>query len=325
LPLAERKLIERIRQRSGNASGAVIHGVGDDCAVVRLPSGQHDLLVTTDLSVEDVHFRRLWHPPHSAGHRCLARGLSDIAAMGGQPVACFLSLGLPFRLAQRWVDSFLQGVEQLARRFKIQLAGGDISSAPKITADIVVAGQVPRGKAVLRSGACPGDRIYVTGELGGSAAVLKRLFAGERIRTARSNRHFYPEPRVDVGHRLLRNGLATAMIDISDGLSVDLGHICRESGVAARIEASEVPVARTADLKLALHGGEDYELLFTAPFKARIAETIDGVRITQIGAIVTQSQKDYSSAIKILEDNGKWRTLAPRGWQHFAGKSRKNA
>jgi len=320
LPLAERKLIERIRQRYGKTTRAVIRGIGDDCAVLRLPSGQQDVLVTTDLCIEDIHFRRLWHPPYSVGHSCLARGLSDIAAMGGQPVACFLSLGLPAELSQRWVDSFLQGLEHLARRFKVQLAGGDISSAPKIIADIVVAGEVPGGKAVLRSGARPGDRIYVTGELGGSAAVLERLYAGERIRATQSSRHFYPEPRVELGRRLRRDGLATAMIDISDGLSVDLGHICRESAVGARINASAVPVAKTASLDLALHGGEDYELLFTAPAKARIPEKIAGVRISKIGVIVIQSPKNNRSAIEILDDNGTTRALAARGWEHFAGK-----
>jgi thiamine-monophosphate kinase len=249
--------------------------------------------------------------------------LSDIAAMGAQPLACFLSLGLPSHLPQSWVDNFLQGLEQLAHRFRVPLAGGDISSAPKITADIVVAGQVPRDKAILRSGARPGDRIYITGELGASAAVLKRLYAGEQIRASRSSRHFYPEPRVEVGQRLARVGLVTAMIDISDGLSVDLGHICRESGVSARIRASALPVAKAAGLELALHGGEDYELLFTAPAKASIPNRVAGVDISGIGVI--EPSKNYRSAIQIIDDNGKTRSLTAQGWQHFAGQSRKNA
>jgi thiamine-monophosphate kinase len=299
----------------------VVRGIGDDCAILRLPAGKHDFLVTTDLSIEDVHFRRRWHPPQSAGYRCLARGLSDIAAMGGQPMACFLSLGLPSQLPQRWVDKFLQGLERLAQRFAISLAGGDISAAPKVTADIVVAGQAPRGKAILRSGARSGDRIYVTGELGASAAVLKRLYAGDLVRASRSSRHFYPDPRVEVGQRLVDEGLATAMIDISDGLSVDLGHICRESGVSARIRASALPVAKAASLELALHGGEDYELLFTAPAKARIPNKIGGVKITGIGLI--ERSKNYRSAIQIIDDNGRTRSLAAQGWQHFAGRSAK--
>lgn len=242
--------------------------------------------------------------------------------MGGRPLVCFLSLGIPSHLPQRWVDKFLEGLEQLAHRFKVSLAGGDISSAPKIIMDIVVAGKVPRGKAILRSGARPGDRIYVTGELGASAVVLKRLYAGEHIRPSQSSRHFYPDPRVEVGQRLVREGLVTAMIDISDGLSVDLGHICQESGVAASIRASTLPVAQGAGLELALHGGEDYELLFTAPARARIPNRVAGVNITEIGVI--EPSKNYRSAIQIIDDNGRTQTLAARGWEHFAGQSRKN-
>jgi thiamine-monophosphate kinase len=321
-------LIERIQQLAGIGAGRaptrgilarriLVRGIGDDCAILKVAAG-HQLLVTTDLCVENVHFRRQWHPSASVGHRCLMRGLSDIAAMGGEPLACFLSLGLPTRLSQIWVDGFLQGLLKLAGRFAVPLAGGDISAAPAITADIVVAGQVPSGKALLRSGARPGDRIYVTGELGSSAAVLKRLYAGERIRPTRSNRHFYPIPRLEAGLWLRRNRLATAMIDLSDGLSVDLGHICQESHVAARIIAGAVPVARGANLELALHGGDDYELLFTASAKANVPSKIGGVQVTEIGVI--QRRKDYRPAIQILDENGRARILAPRGWQHFAKK-----
>jgi thiamine-monophosphate kinase len=235
--------------------------------------------------------------------------------MGGEPLACFLSLGLPPKLSQRWVDAFFRGLKRLARRFKVQLAGGDISSAPKITADIVVAGQVLPGKAILRSGAKPGNRIYVTGELGGSAAVLKRLRAGERVRPTDSRRHFYPAPRIEAGCWLRQHGLATAMIDLSDGLSVDLQHICQESRVAATIDSAAIPISKGADLGLALHGGEDYELLFTAPAQAGVPAKIAGVKITEIGSI--RRRKDYRPAIEILGENGRARILAARGWQHF--------
>src|SRR5215472_4706104 len=166
--LEERRLIRRIRKLadSPGITRTVIQGIGDDCAVLQ-PRGTQ-LLVTTDLCVENVHFRRKWHPAPSVGHRCLARGLSDIAAMGGTPMACFLSLGLPSTLPQTWVDGFLRGLRGLARRSLVQLAGGDISSAHEIVADIVVTGHIPSGKAILRSGARPGDRIFVTGSLGGS-------------------------------------------------------------------------------------------------------------------------------------------------------------
>ena len=321
LVLRETKLIERIRRMAGGgagsrdaAKGAVIRGIGDDCAVLRVRPG-FELLVTTDLCIEGIHFRKEWHPPKSVGHRCLTRGLSDIAAMGGEPLACFLSLGLPSTLAQSWVDGFLHGLQDLARRSKVRLAGGDISSSKQLTADIVVAGQVPAGSALLRSGARSGDRIYVTGNLGGSAAVLKQLYAGQEMRPAKTSRHFYPVPRIEAATWLRQKALANSMIDLSDGLSVDLGHICTESGVSATIYADRVPVAKGADLPLALHGGEDYELLFTAPARTKLPRSIGGIQVTEIGLIKKRS--NYSSAIQIVDENGKVRPLASLGWEHF--------
>jgi thiamine-monophosphate kinase len=319
--MRERRLIARIRKLAGPpaASSPVIQGIGDDCAILQLPPGSQ-LLVTTDFSVENVHFRRKWHPAPSVGHRCLARGLSDIAAMGGTPVACFLSLGLPTdglspKFPQPWVDGFLRGLLALAQSFNVQLAGGDISSAAEIVADIVVTGHLPSGKAILRSGARPGDRIFVTGSLGGSAAVLHQLLAGKRIRATRSSPHFYPQPRIQVGQWLQKRGLATAMIDLSDGLSVDLSHICEESRVSARISAEQIPVAQGSSLDLALHGGEDYELLFTAPKTAKLPARIAGVAVTEIGTILNPA--NYSSAIQVLSKNGRVRPLPQRGWEHF--------
>jgi thiamine-monophosphate kinase len=313
---SERSSIRKIRQlATSSINQAVKKGIGDDCAVIRLKPG-FELLVTTDLCIEDVHFRRAWHPPVVVGHRCLTRGVSDIAAMGGEPLACFLSLGLPADLPPAWINGFLRGLLALARRYKVQLAGGDVSSAPVITADIIVTGQVPAGTAILRSGASPGDRIYVTGTLGGSAATLKQLYAGKIIKPTKSNPHFYPTPRPEVGNFLRKNRLATAMIDMSDGLSVDLTHICDESGVAAFLSSDKIPIGKSANLELALHGGEDYELLFTAPKSAKVPSRIAGVAITQIGEI--RNRKDYSSAIQILSDNGKVRPLPQRGWEHFS-------
>ena len=294
---------------------AVKIGIGDDCAILRLKPG-FELLVTTDLCIENVHFRRAWHPPQAVGHRCLTRGLSDIAAMGGEPLACFLSLGLPADLPQAWANGFLRGLLSLAGRYKVQLAGGDVSSAPQITADIVVTGQVPSGTAILRSGARPGNRIYVTGALGGSGGTLKQLLAGNAIKPTRSNPHFYPTPRLEVGSYIRKHGLASAMIDISDGLSVDLRHICDESGAAAILISNKVPISKNADLELVLHGGEDYELLFTAPRRAKVPARIAGVMVTEIGEV--RNRRDYSSAIQILGNNGKVRPLPQRGWQHFA-------
>src|SRR5947208_3015789 len=243
---------------AGFSNPALTRGIGDDCAILKMPGGQ-ELLVTTDLSVEGVHFRREWHPPRSVGHRCLARGLSDIAAMGAEPVACFLSLGLPDSLPQKWVDGFMRGLLTLAGQFKTPLAGGDTSNSEKIVADIVVLGRMPSGTAVLRSGAKPGDRIFVTGALGGSAAVLKGLYAGSKIPAAVRHRHFYPVPRLAVARWLRQKKIPSAMIDLSDGLSVDAAHLCRESKVVAMIETSAVPVARRGTCEMAIHGGEDYE------------------------------------------------------------------
>jgi thiamine-monophosphate kinase len=299
---------------AASVNSAAKIGIGDDCAVLRLKPG-YELLVATDLCLENVHFRRAWHPPAAVGHRCLTRGLSDIAAMGGEPLACFLSLGLPADLPQAWITGFLRGLLVLAKRYKVQLAGGDVSSAPQITADIIVTSQVPSGTAILRSGASPGDRLYVTGNLGGSAATLKQLFAGKKLKPQRSNPHFYPTPRLEVGKYLQKIRSVRATIDISDGLSVDLRHICDESGVAAILSADKIPIGKNANLELALHGGEDYELLFTASKHAKVPSRIANVKITEIGEI--RNRRDYSSAIQILGDNGRVRPLPQHGWEHF--------
>lgn len=313
--LPEREFIERLRRLAGKPKNPqLIRDIGDDCAILQIPSGQQ-LLVTTDLCVERIHFRREWHPAGCVGYRCLARGLSDIAAMGGDPVACFLSLAVPPDLAQKWVDDFLSGLLRLSRQFGVPLAGGDTSASEKISADILVLGSVPAGEALLRSSARPGDAIYVTGELGTAAAVLQRFFAGEKIRPGKTNRHFFPVPRIEIGRRLRKQRLASGMTDISDGLSVDLAHICEESGVSALLEAERIPAAKVAGLELALHGGDDYELLFTARHGVRVPEKIDGVPIRMIGKIVPKSGKPR---VRIQERSGRVKPLLPKGWQHFA-------
>jgi thiamine-monophosphate kinase len=320
VPLPEKALIRRIRDRAAKQPGAGLHGVigiGDDCAVVPIPRG-HEALVTTDFSLEDVHFKRAWHPPEAVGHRCLARGLSDIAAMGGEPLAVFLSLAVPQSLPQKWVDGFLRGLLTLANEFNVTLAGGDTAESPGgILADIVGLGSVPKGKAVLRSGARPGDRIYVTGELGASAATIGLLSSGKKLRPREFASHFFPRPRVEVGRFLRKEKLASAMIDISDGLSTDLGHVCHESEVGAELESAAIPVAmvgnpaRRVDLRFALHGGEDYELLFTAPPKKSVPSRIAGVAVRQIG-LVTGGRKVW-----LQDRTGTRRTLTPQGWEHF--------
>ena len=309
MPVAEKSLISQIRSRAGNARGII--GIGDDCACIRIPDGQ-EALITTDFSLEDIHFRRKWQPASSVGHRCLLRGLSDIAAMGGTPIAVFLSLALPAKLPQRWVDEFLGGLLKLASKFAVPLAGGDTSKSPqKILADIVVLGSVPKRKAILRSGARPGDRIFATGTLGGAATTLAALLRGhgKKIPAADLDRYFYPSPRVDVGRILREKGLATSMIDISDGLSTDLSHICEESKVGAELIADAIPHSET-DLRFALHGGEEYELLFTAPAKTAIPARIANVPITEIGKIVRGRKMS-------LQIGGKLQKLVPEGWEHF--------
>ena len=316
VPLAEKALIERIRQ-SARRTSRLRTGIGDDCAVLRTPAGR-DLLVTTDFSLEGVHFRREWHPPEVVGHRCLTRGLSDIAAMGGVPLAVFLSLALPDKLPQRWVDSFLKGLLKLADEFRIPLAGGDTAeSKAGILADIVVLGSVPRGKAVLRSGANAGDRIYVTGELGGAAAALHELFAGRKARVSDFPRHFHPVPRIAIGEFLRMKGLASAMIDLSDGLSTDLAHICEESGVGVEIIVSALPKAAIGKTGLqvklsdALDGGDDYELLFTAAPHKRVPRRIHGVPISPIGRVIRGKR------ISVIDAKGVRSELKPQGWEHF--------
>jgi thiamine-monophosphate kinase len=316
MPASERALIARIRARA-RASRNLVAGIGDDCAILRVPAG-HELLVTTDFSLEGVHFRREWHSPQVVGHRCLTRGLSDIAAMGGEPLAVFLSLALPAKLPQRWVDGFLDGLLALAKRFGVPLAGGDTAQSPGgVLADIVVLGSVPRGKAILRSGARPGDVLYVTGELGaGAAALAPMLRTGRKVRESDYPRHFHPMPRLAVGEYLRKHGLASSMIDLSDGLSTDLSHLCEESHVGAELHADLVPRARIGktrrivDLHFALHGGDDYELLFTARPTKKIPARIAGVAVTKIGRITR------GSGMTLAED-GRASRLRPQGWEHF--------
>ena len=325
----ERELIAAIHTRAGqilgrDKRGILTVGIGDDCAVIRPRRGE-DLVVTTDLSLENVHFRRDWHPPESVGHRCLARGLSDLAAMGARPEAAFLSLALPEDLTGSWLVRFLDGLMALAERHRVPLAGGDTAKSPPgihrrgglVVADIVLLGSVPKGRALLRSGARPGDGIYVTGALGGSAAellALERQPAGFRTKDKARHPHLYPEPRLAAGRKLLRDGLATAAIDVSDGLSTDLSHLCEESGVAAEIDAEALPVDARATLEQALHGGEDYELLFTASPKAVVPSQLGGVSVHRIGRM---KKPGRGPLIQMGRRGGKRTPLAAGGWEHF--------
>jgi len=348
-------MIAAIRARSRGASKELLLGIGDDCALLRPPRGEV-IAVTTDFSLENVHFRRDWHPPESIGHRCLARGLSDLAAMGARPLAAFLSLAVPRELtvASRghasWVQRFFDGLLALAERMKVPLAGGDMAEMPSIVgtdriggvgkaglvvADIVLIGAVKRRRALLRSGARAGDVICVTsaadGGLGGSAAELLALERKPKkfvtLRTpVPGHPHLYPEPRIQAGLKLAANRLATAAIDLSDGLSTDLRHLCDESGLAAEIDAGATPLhpmaqlAEAADwtpsaLDLALHGGEDYELLFTVPERVKIPKRLRGVSIHAIGRM--RSKRAGRPTVTLVGPGRVHTELPASGWEHF--------
>lgn len=336
----------RDRAHSRKDSTRLIKGIGDDAAVIRETSGR-DLIVTTDLLIEGIDFHRHATPAKLLGHKALAVSLSDIAAMGARPCWSFLSMGMPpgdwnssFR------DDFVAGFLSLADSFGITLAGGDISETKEgIVIDSIVIGEVMSGAAVMRSNARDGDQIFVTGSLGGAAAGLKLIEMGARVKqktgdekrapesTASSEgpaiqslllRQLRPEPRVGWGIVLGEEHLASAMIDLSDGLSSDLDHICKQSNVGAIIDAGLLPLdedvkylcgRRALDpLALALHGGEDFELLFTVARQdvPRLPKRVDGVAISHIGEI--------SSAVNDIQVKEKGRTwkLQPGGFQHFA-------
>ena len=320
---------------------AVSFGIGDDCAVLRPPRGW-EVLVTTDLLLEGRHFRRDTHPAESAGHRCLARGLSDVAAMGGRPMAAFLSLALPgeklrTRSGRVWVSGFLDGMRRLAELWQVPLAGGDTAEAPEgmgIVADIVLLGAVPRGEALQRSAARAGDRLFCTGALGGAAVELAAMLARDQ-RSSRDARprpgtqraaageypQMFPEPRLRVGEALRRRALASAAIDVSDGISTDLAHLCRASGVRAELWQAALPVHRLAEglpdearMRAVLHGGEDYELLFAARGGARVPRRVAGVAVTEIGRVLPT--EPGQPLVTLVTDAGT-QALAAGGWEHF--------
>jgi thiamine-monophosphate kinase len=335
-PLGELDLIEQIRRNFTTGNKAVTLGIGDDCAILRPPAGC-EVLVTTDFTLEGRHFRRDLHPPESVGHRCLARGLSDLAAMGATPLAAFLSLALPRAMltesaGRAWVERFFNGLRALSEMHRVPLAGGDTCESPggkngHILADIMLIGAAPRGEALRRTGAVAGDVLYVTGQLGGAAAELSAMLRRKRrilkVATTEGHPQLFPEPRLDVGDSLLRRKLATACIDLSDGLSTDLAHLCRASGVCAEIEQAALPIdplahrlgAHTA-LKTALHGGEDYELLFAAPASTMLPTSLAGVPITRIGSI--KPRRSGRPVMTMLTPDRSPVELRAGGWEHFS-------
>jgi thiamine-monophosphate kinase len=277
-------------------------GIGDDCAIFRPRGAREDLLFTTDLLVEDVHFHHHTHPPEALGHKALARGLSDIAAMGGVPRFCLLSLAAGARADRRWIDRFYSGLLRLARGSSVPLAGGDLARAAKTACDIVVCGAVPRGSALRRDGARAGDAIYVSGRLGGSALGLER-------KTGRAwLRHLRPQPRLALGVFLREHVGASAAMDLSDGISLDLRRMALASGLEAAIEPP--PRFPGASPEQALHGGEDYELLFTVRPRAQVPARFGSIPLTRIGVM----RRGQPGAVYLSGE-----PLPTLGYDHFRG------
>jgi thiamine-monophosphate kinase len=297
----ERGLVRLIRKWANpNPASALVLGIGDDCAVYRPRGSRDDLLFTTDLLLEDVHFQRATHRAGDVGWKCLARGLSDIAAMGGEARFCLVSLAVAEWADARWVDGFYRGLLRLARREKTALAGGDLARAEKTACDIVVCGAVERGRALRRDGARAGDAIYVSGALGGSALGLAKG------RGKAWKRHLRPEPRLALGRFIREHLRATAAMDLSDGLSLDLLRMCEASEL--RAEISLPPVYAGATVEQALHGGEDYELLFAVPARADVPFEFEGLPLTRIGTMRRGRPG--------IACNGA--PLEALGWDHFA-------
>ena len=281
--MTEAEILERLKKRvRWPLNSPLIRGIGDDCAIYRARGAAEDLLLTTDLLIEGTHFLTSTHRPFDIGHKALARGLSDIASMGGQARFCLLSLGLPKEVDPKWIDSFYSGLLKLAATHGAWLAGGDLARSPHITCDIVCGGGVPRGKALLRNGASRDDEIYVSGRLGGSALGLATNRGPAR------QRHLRPQPRLELGQYLRQRLHATAAMDLSDGLSIDLARLCEASGVSANIDV--LPLFPGATLEQALHGGEDYELLFTVRPGTRVPRSFREIPLTRIGKILAGSR-----------------------------------
>lgn len=297
----ERAITERLRGLVKiPPSSALVAGIGDDCAIYRPRGSADDLLFTTDLFVEGSHFLRETHKAADVARIALARSLSDIAAMGGSPRFCLVSVCLPTWASDRWIDDFFSSLTSSAAQNETILAGGDLARGEKFICDVTVCGAVPRGTALLRSGARASHEIYVSGALGGSALGLSTLKGKAR------RRHLNPQPRLALGRFLREKLRATAAIDISDGLSLDLERVCLASGVAAEIVSP--PRFPGATPEQALHGGEEYELLFFVRAGTKVPALFEGLPLTRIGAAVS----GVPGEIRL---EGK--PLAVRGFDHF--------
>jgi len=316
----EQRLVAQIERTFASARAkSLVLALGDDAALWS-PTPGHETILTCDWFLEGTHFLRGKHPADAVGWKCLARAVSDIAAMGGKSRCFLLSLALPSSLAGKWFSTFLRGLRRASRQLGCGLAGGDITRQNRVLINITVVGEVSRRRAVLRSGARPGDLVFVSGTLGEADLGLRQLRrrgAVAKPMEAVLRKHFYPRPRLALGQWLAEKRLATAMMDLSDGLSTDLPRLCAASQVGAKIDVHSLPVTSLANgrdaQKLALHGGDDYELLFTVERKkaGRLPRSFHGLRLTSIGEI-TRERK-----ILLRSDRGKTVTLAPGGWDPF--------
>ena len=315
---SEDELLEAIRRVLSGAGPEVRVSVGDDAAVLAPTTGE--LVITTDALVENVHFIRGLIGARDLGHKAIVVNVSDIAAMGASPRAAVCALTLTSDVDAAWVMGFFGGMRQACDEFALWLVGGDLSRGGEISIAVTVTGEVAPGRAVLRSGARPGDRIVVTGELGGAAAGLRfsqlHAMPTDEQRAA-IHRHLRPTARVGEGAVLARLG-ATAMMDVSDGLSLDLSRLARASGVGVRLALDLVPVASLATMADALGGGEDYELLATLPGgdevttgRAELRESF-GVELTEIGVVIE------GDGMVGVDEDGAERPLEVSGWDHFA-------
>ncbi|AJF07729.1 thiamine-phosphate kinase [Geoalkalibacter subterraneus] len=322
--LGEFEFIERLRRRC-DPNGALVRGIGDDCAVARVPAGEL-LLTSTDLLIEDVHFRTAWIDMHDLGRKSVSVNVSDVAAMGGQPLSLFLALGIPADLSLEDLDRFTEGVLSACRDYGAVLAGGDTCRSPRgLFISVTVEGAVPDGLQVTRDGARPGDLVWVSGTLGDSALALRELLAGRQPPEECLRRHHDPRARVELGRTLAAQRFASAMIDISDGLFSDLGHILDASGCGAVLRRDLLPLS-PAFLEfqqhqpevndLALTGGEDYELLFTSPpqhAEAVRALATPDLPLTEIGQITVSTD-----GLRIVDAQGTLRMPTRSGFDHFA-------
>lgn len=321
--MSEFDLIGRLQQLiclpEGDSSPGCTVGIGDDAAVFEISPGR-EIVVCTDTLVDGIHFPRDTDPG-AIGHKALAVNLSDLAAMGAQPAFFFMALTLPGEDAE-WLDSFSRGMARLARRFGIQLSGGDTTRGP-LSITVTALGTVDKGRALLRSGARPGDRVVVSGAPGAAACALESMVRGIEPEPSGRTALEFPEPRVSLGKMLA--GRATSCIDLSDGLAADLGHILERSGAGAVIELDRLPVPpgleKLADedrWRLQLAGGDDYELCFTLPAGSmRELDSLSAacsVALTPVGTIVERP------GLELLKGDGGHFELASAGFCHFSGE-----